>query len=426
MRAQSRQLTAFITAGLFFMLVPGTLMGVLNLISAAGHHSIGRVSPAWLQAHGHAQIFGWIGSFIMGIGLYATAGRAPGSRATLARGWIAGVLWVSGVLMRWTVAAYGDPTAVIAPFAPAWRPMLAASGLLELGGAIIFMSVVARHRPAPESHGERFPLWVRMVATASAGLLTTLIMNAALCVWFARYGTSPAIPHEINQRFLVVSTWGFLAPFVWGFSAHWLPVFLGLPAVRSSLVLPGLAANCVGVVAALSGQLEAAVWLLLVGAMTMSAAIGIFRRSVHPPKTRGIHPSFPFFVRAAYVWLIVAALLGVAAFRWDTSGGLWGASRHAFTVGFITTMVFSIGQRVLPQFAAQRELWSARLMLIGLVLLMAGCTIRVTAEIAAYQRDINWAWRVLPASAVLELIAVCAFAVNIGMSIGTEASGARA
>ena len=30
----------------------------------------------------------------------------------------------------------------------------------------------------------------------------------------------------------------------------------------------------------------------------------------------------------AYLWLIVAAALGVAATRWDTSGGIWGASRH--------------------------------------------------------------------------------------------------
>ena len=31
----------------------------------------GYVSPAWLQAHGHAQVFGWIGSFIFGIGFYS-------------------------------------------------------------------------------------------------------------------------------------------------------------------------------------------------------------------------------------------------------------------------------------------------------------------------------------------------------------------
>jgi hypothetical protein len=32
------------------------------------------------------------------------------------------------------------------------------------------------------------------------------------------------------------------------------------------------------------------------------------------------------------------------AARADTHGGIWGASRHALTVGFLSTMVFAIGR----------------------------------------------------------------------------------
>jgi uncharacterized protein involved in response to NO len=35
----------------------------------------------------------------------------------------------------------------------------------------------------------------------------------------------------------------------------------------------------------------------------------------------------------------------------DQHGGIWGASRHALTVGFAATMVFAIGPRILPHFA---------------------------------------------------------------------------
>jgi hypothetical protein len=45
----------------------------------------------------------------------------------------------------------------------------------------------------------------------------------------------------------------------------------------------------------------------------------------------------------AYGWLLVAATLGVAANRWDVSGGIWGASRHALTVGFISVMIVCVG-----------------------------------------------------------------------------------
>jgi uncharacterized protein involved in response to NO len=49
----------------------GTFLGVWNLLAISSHRSIETVSPAWIQAHGHAQVFGWIGSFILGIGFYS-------------------------------------------------------------------------------------------------------------------------------------------------------------------------------------------------------------------------------------------------------------------------------------------------------------------------------------------------------------------
>jgi hypothetical protein len=76
-------------------------------------------------------------------------------------------------------------------------------------------------------------------------------------------------------------------------------------------------------------------------------------------------------------------------------------------------MVFSVGQRILPSFCGMRVLWSPRLMLVMLVLLMTGCTLRVTSEILAYQNYAAWAWNVLPVSALIELAAVTLFAVNL-------------
>jgi hypothetical protein len=53
------------------MLLPGTFLGVWNLIGISRLHTLESLSPAWLQAHGQAQLFGWIGSFILGIGFYS-------------------------------------------------------------------------------------------------------------------------------------------------------------------------------------------------------------------------------------------------------------------------------------------------------------------------------------------------------------------
>src|SRR5690349_17227762 len=55
-----RVVTVWIVSGLLFMLAPGTFLGVLNLIGISNNQSGAATDPAWLQAHGHAQIFGWI------------------------------------------------------------------------------------------------------------------------------------------------------------------------------------------------------------------------------------------------------------------------------------------------------------------------------------------------------------------------------
>jgi len=410
---RSRVLLAYIAAGLFFMLVPGTFLGVWNLLQISSRESVGLVSASWLQGHGHAQIFGWIGTFILGIGCYSIPKLRAGSTPTVGAAWLCWAMWILGVSLRW-VANVSEVS---------WRVLLPVSGLLELAAFVVFLSLVVRHRPtvadvtravpsATNARGALAP-WVRVVMTACLGFALTLAVNAGACISVAWRGQSPVLPHDLNQRFLVLAAWGFLAPFVWGFSLNWLPVFLGLKASRPRLVFAAIAFNLAGVSLALAGHIAFATVVLTVAVLLVALGLRIFEPAARPPKTRGVHESFPFFVRLAYGWLLVAAALGMAAARWDTSGGLWGASRHAFTVGFISAMVFAIGQRVLPQFVSLRLLWSPRLMFVSLALLTAGCLLRVSSEVIAYQHYGDWAWRVLPVSAVIEMAAVSVFAVNL-------------
>ena len=118
-------------------------------------------------------------------------------------------------------------------------------------------------------------------------------------------------------------------------------------------------------------------------------------------------------MRSAYVWLLIATALGIWAANAANPAGIWGASRHALTVGFIAMMVFCIGQKVLPAFSGMRLLFSPNLMLVGLLLLSVGCLVRVSSEVLAYQEIVSAAWVWLPYSAILELSAVTAFATNL-------------
>ena len=87
----SRLLVFYISGGLLFMLLPGTFLGVWNLISISGRRAAESISPSWIQAHGHAQVLGWIGSFILGIGYYSIPKLRRGSQPfALGSAWFAG------------------------------------------------------------------------------------------------------------------------------------------------------------------------------------------------------------------------------------------------------------------------------------------------------------------------------------------------
>jgi hypothetical protein len=398
----SRLLMAYVSSGLVFMLLPGTFLGVWNLLQISGRESAASVSPAWLQAHGHAQVFGWIGSFIFGIGFYSIPKLRGATKPAFGAAWASWAMWTIGVAMRWAANVYDWQ----------WRLLLPLSGALELAAFLIFFRAVSQHRPE-DSGKDRLEPWIWVVISASTGLMLALIANLAACVYLALRGASPALPHSLDQRYLVLVAWGFLVPFVWGFSTKWMTVFVGLKPLRPRLLVSALVVNFAGVVLTLVGWGVEATGLFVVSTALAIAALRMFEPARQEAKTRGVHPSFPFFVRMAYGWLLVAALLGVGAALWDSSGGIWGASRHALTVGFIAMMVFCVGQRILPAFAGMRLLWSTRLMFAGLVLLTIGCTLRVSSEVLAYQGYANSAWSVLPVSALLELAGISAFAMNI-------------
>lgn len=88
---------AFLASGLFFLLLPGTFLGVWNLIGISRHQALSSLSPVWLQAHGQAQIFGWVGSFILGIGFYSLTKMRNTRVFQVRKGWSAWSLWTVGV-----------------------------------------------------------------------------------------------------------------------------------------------------------------------------------------------------------------------------------------------------------------------------------------------------------------------------------------
>ena len=99
--------------------------------------------------------------------------------------------------------------------------------------------------------------------------------------------------------------------------------------------------------------LEVAYLLMPVWAVLLARQIGVFNRPSQPDRTFK-------FVRAAYVWLVIACgmmplfpLYGALTHQ-VFAHTYMGSHRHAFTVGFISMMILGVSSRIVPDSGGHR------------------------------------------------------------------------
>jgi len=397
-RRLARLLAAYIVTGLFFMILPGTVLGVWNLIGISSERGAAAISTAWIQAHGHAQFFGWFGTFVIGISVYTL----PKFRGALCRSipvaWVMWAMWTAGVGLRWLAGMQPKVE-------PAWFQLSAG---LELAVGILLSWQVSstgpKHRRGQSWEAPIFAgLFALVLLLAWQLLLTTQPLNA------------PALPASQDRVLISLAIWAFGFPVVLGYCAKFFPGLVGTAAASVRGIRVALALIAAAAIAFLFDSAFVAAAATL-SAVTLAAwSLRIFHRAKGSPKTAGVYNRYPQFSRLAFLWLAASALLGFGASR----PGMLGASRHAFTVGFLATLIFAIGPRILPSFLNSRELWSIRAMRFSLALLTAGCAMRVAAQPLAYGAIVEAAWKILPVSAICELAAVLLFGLNLAMSLAT-------
>lgn len=406
-RGAGRVLSAFILSGLVFLVLPGTLLGVWNLFEISQQRASTAASLAWIQAHGQAQVFGWVSTFILGISLYVLPKFLGRPLRRFGPAWVLWALWVVGAAWRWWVGVGGL----------GWRVGLAASAALELAAFVLAQHLLWFSRRGRSEKG-RFPgdlaSWLGSVGFGAFGI--ALLLNLWISVELALKAPSPVYPALDDRRLIVIALWGFVIPVAWGYSSRFVTIFAGLAnAVQG--VARWLAAAVAGIVVlALARKFLLANALAFAATLVAVWALRVFLPSERPPKRIRVYRHYPAFVRAAFAWLVVGAALGVVADLAPGLTGLGGASRHALTVGFIATLIFCVGPLILPSFLNGRELWSPSLMGLSLWLLTLGCLLRVSTESIAY----SWggpSWRMLPVSASLELGGVVVFATNVGLTL---------
>ncbi len=153
---------------------------------------------------------------------------------------------------------------------------------------------------------------------------------------------------------------------------------------------------------------------LVAGALFYALGLRSFRRRLSSRPEQG-EAFLDRYIQLAFFWLLagLALLLGGTLF-WTARGAeaphaYLGATRHALTVGFITTLILGVGQRLLPILGHTRLAWP-RLVVPLFVLIAGGNLLRVVTELATLTAP--RAFSIMPVSALLELAALGLFSAN--------------
>jgi hypothetical protein len=413
--APSQPYRSFFTAAIAVVLTVGASWGVWILWQLA---SVGRFTGLpinQVNAHGHAQLFGWVGLFVMGFAYQMFPAiwqrRLVAARAVPV---VFGTM-VAGVALRTIgIAAVGQAWAV---------PSTLLGGALEVGAIVTFLAQLRLTWRRSRSRGEPY---LRFVGTS----LAFLLIQAPVGLWHT-LNTLTARSHEALVWYVAtyqavlrdLQVHGFALFMVLGVSMRVLPPFFGVAPVTLqrarvawALILGGVMGE-VGLFLAfrLTGHHAFAAglmlpWLML--AMGTLSIVAVFRPwQPFPRQDRAAK-----FVRAAYLWLTASMVMLLclpierALVHVPFSHAFYGSIRHAITVGFISQMIVGISARVVPEL--RRAQATSLPSLTGtFILVNAGCFLRVTLQALTDVHPLFF--RLVGVSGVLELAALAAWGAHL-------------
>lgn len=361
---------------------------------------LGAGYASFIQAHGHVQLVGWAGLFIMGTSLHFIPRLAS---VPLAHpGQIGPILWLmaAGLLLR----AIGQPVLSFLAGRPASVPLrwlVAGSGALEGAGILLYVSLlISTLRGSGDVSTQRAFRAVRpFFGMMVAGWLLYACLNLLLLLDMALRGR--VVVHQAWNELAIEGFIGMvLLPVALAHSVRLFPLYLalaaphwpvrgtayayllaeGLQLVPSALALLGLGLGP-GTSRLLSGLgtvLRGGVILWFVwelDLLTRRRPVGRPARFLQPgpdrPPTRpglpdyGEFGRFEWLIYSAYTWLVLAAgiemLNSAAALAGHPLPFGTDPVRHMYLLGFITLLIFGVSVRMLPGFLKKKGVASPSL-----------------------------------------------------------------
>jgi iron-sulfur cluster repair protein YtfE (RIC family) len=424
----------FIKAAIIIALSTGCVYGAFILFYMGIQHSLYAVPRVLIETHGHTQIFGWVGLFIMGVS-YFILPRFYAVR--IYSGKLANLSFyfmVAGIILVFTYRT-------ILPINNHYffKALIMSGCFLEVTAVLMFLivafkTVLSAEKQELETY-ETFLfsgyLWFLIVTVAHAGIIYYML-NAG----------ETLIPHAAIYPLRHIQTMGFITLVIFGVISRTLPAFLGLktPNPKINLIIMFML-NASVFVRAVSQPLmvyyadvslpfyyvfntlyftSGCVELLSI--LLFLYNLNILSKPEVDFSGMEIEKSYEKFIWAGIAWLIFAEI-GMMVFTVQesfmgipVSHALIGSYRHAFTVGFITMVIFGFASRIIP-ISQGIKLHSYSLLFMTFILINVGSVLRVVFQPLAVHTGSVPAYLVMGISGFIESVAILLFGINIWKTI---------
>ncbi|MGH9874969.1 MAG: DUF1858 domain-containing protein [Pyrinomonadaceae bacterium] len=402
----------FFLAGIVTVLTLGCMWGAINLLTIGLKGSFSIVSYSWVLAHAHAMVFGFVGFFIMGFAYQAFPRFKHTNLWRPGLAFAALPFMIAGILLQ-TIAHLLSPPSLSLEIVAASIQLVS---VVIFGTAIIMTARLARK---PEGYD-------RFVYAALGWFLLAAIANPVIFKLFELAGSRQELLFSLatfNIPYRDAQLLGIAVVMILGVSLRLLPHAYGLrePSRRwRSFLFWGVNGSVLaGIVLFVAGMAGGNHWLLmfqwlttivlLITAIVTPFQYRLFGAVPENERDRGLK-----FIRAAYVWFIVATAMLVftpiynfgiymplTGSQVPFSHAFFGAYRHALTVGFIMMMIVGVSSKVVPTLSGI-DLKRANSLWPTFLLLNLGNLTRVSFQIAT---DFSpSAFRVMGVSGFIEVV----------------------
>lgn len=402
----------FFLAGIATVLTLGCMWGAINLLTIGLNKSFSSVAYSWVLAHGHAMVFGFVGLFIMGFAYQAFPRFKHTSLWRPRLAFSALPLMIAGIALQTIAHLLSPPSLTL--------EILAASiQLISIAIFSLTITMTARLANKPESYD-------RFVYASLGWFLLAAILNPVIFKLFELPGSREELLFNLatyNIPYRDVQLLGIAVMMILGVSLRFLPHAYGMREPSrgwQTFLFWGLNGSLLaGIVLFVVGMTDGNHWLLMMQWLTtitllVMAIVTPFQYRLFGAVPESERDRSLKFIRAAYVWFIVATAMLVFTPVYNFgiympltgshvpfSHAFFGAYRHALTVGFIMMMIVGVSSKVVPTLSGvdmrrARSLWPAFL------LLNLGNLTRVSFQIAT---DFSpAAYKVMGVSGFIEVV----------------------